>query len=591
MACGLALTLGACGGGGGGGGGGNSAPSPSASGSGAQLSASPASLNFGDVALGSTTSPVAVQFTNNGGASTGTLVVSVPGSNFSVSSSNCSVLAPGASCTVAFRFSAQSLGSYSATATVGDGSGSAPVSLSATAVAAAVSCSVVTSSTVTLSPAASAPTVGAHRPRIHVSNVLAPAAVTPGQPSNTPGAYLPADIRGAYGLPALPTLPAGWTGLTPAQLAAFGAGQTVYIIDAGSSPANVLSDLNSFSAAYGLPACTSVAPQVPMPAPGATCNFVIAYSNSAGQLTATAPAQAAGWALEIALDVEWVHAMAPLAQIVLIESPTNDDTLYAAVTLANSMAGSLGGIVSMSWGATENSSRNGASSFFNPYFSTAGMTYLAAAGDNEEGVGVPAAVPQVLGVGGTSLVYYASTNSRSEVVWNTPGSYGTGGGVSGYTPIPVYQQHTVQIPGEPTTSCATDYRAVADIAMNGDPSTGVVVVENGLTKLGVGGTSLSTPTWAGILAVANAQRALAGSATLGDIHAFLYGQVYGNAAQYAASLYDITQGNNAAASGCLLYNGTPDLSGATCAAGPGYDIPTGLGTPRFTGLSAALLTR
>ena len=403
-------------------------------------------MNFGDVALATTTAPVAVQFTNIGGASTGTLVVSVPGSNFSVASSNCSVLAPGASCTVAFRFSAQSLGSYSATATVGDGSSLAPVSLSATAVAAAVSCSVVTSGTATplsaTSSAAQAPTVGAHRPRIHVRNHLAQPLVTPGQPSNTPGAYLPADVRSAYGLPAIP---GSWAGLTPSQLASFGAGQTVYIIDAGSSPANVLNDLNSFSAAYGLPGCASVAPQVPMPAPGASCNFVLAYNNNAGQLTATVPAQASGWALEIALDVEWAHAMAPLAQIVLIESPTNNDTLYAGVTLANSMAGSLGGVVSMSWGATENGSRNGASSFFSPFFNTAGMTYVAATGDNEEAVGVPAAVPQVLGVGGTSLVYYASTGSRSEVVWNTPGSYGTGGGVSGYTPIPAYQQHSIQI--------------------------------------------------------------------------------------------------------------------------------------------------
>lgn len=583
----LTATIAACGGGGGGGG---SAPAnTSAPASTPQLTASPAALALGNQPLGSTSSGYSVQITNIGPTTTGALGVSVTGSNFSLFSTNCTTLAPNTSCTVTFKFTSQSLGTYTALATIGDGTLSTTVSLSATAVAAAVSCSASTLAGI-ISPAAPANPKGlmAFVPKIHMRNNRILPMVTAGQPSNTPGAYLPADIRAAYGLPALP---ASWSGLSASQLASYGAGQTIYIVDAGSSPANVLSDLNAFSTATGLPTCTSAAAQVPMPTPGAACNFVLAYSNNAGQLTATAPPQAAGWAMEIALDVEWAHAMAPLAQIVLIESPGPDFTLYYAVALANSMAGANGGVVSMSWGATESSSFNGGSSVLNPFFSGTGMTYLAATGDNGEAVIIPAAHPKVLAVGGTSLIYYASTTSRTEVVWNNPGTYGTGGGISGYTSIPVYQQHTVLIPGEPTLSCGSNFRAVADVSMNGDPSTGVVVYENGTRYTGVGGTSLSTPTFAGILAVANAQRALAGSGALGDIHTFMYTNVFGNASVYAASLNDITQGNNATAAGCLLYNGSPDVTGATCTAAVGYDIPTGLGTPIFSGLSTALLAK
>ena len=583
----LCAALLACGGGGGG-----SSPAPASPATPAstpQLSASPTSLALGNQPLGSTSAGYAVQITNTGPTTTGALGVSVTGSNFSVFSTNCANLAANTSCTVTFKFTAQSLGTYAAVATIGDGTLSTSVNLSATAVAAAVSCSAL-SAVASVTPATTLSQAGlaAFVPKIHVRNHKVLPMVTAGQPSNTPGAYLPADIRQAYGLPALP---ASWSGLTPAQLASYGAGQTIYIVDAGSSPANVLADLNSFSTAGGLPACTSVAAQVPMPVPGAACNFALAYSNSSGQLTATPPPQASGWALEIALDVEWAHAIAPLAQLVLIESPGPDFTLYYAVALANAMAGSQGGVVSMSWGATESSGFNGASSVLNSFFSTAGMTYLAAAGDNGEAVVIPAAHPKVLAIGGTSLVYYASTGSRTEVVWSNPGTYGTGGGISGYTPIPAYQQHTVLIPGEPTTSCGSNFRAVADLSMNADPSTGVVVYENGGRYTGVGGTSLSTPTFAGIAAVSNAQRALAGNGAIGDIHAFLYSNIYGNAGVYAGALNDITQGNNATSSGCLLYNGTPDVTGATCAAAIGYDIPTGLGTPIFSGLTAALAAK
>ena len=244
----------------------------------------------------------------------------------------------------------------------------------------------------------------------------------------------------------------------------------------------------------------------------------------------------------------------------------------------------------MSWGAPESSSFNGASTVLNSYFSTAGMSYVAATGDNSESVMVPAAHPNVLAIGGTSLIYYASTSSRTESVWGS-GSQGTGGGISGYTPLPAYQRSNVKIPGEPTLTCASNYRAIADVSMVADPSTGVMIQLAGLSRTGVGGTSLATPLFAALLAVSNAQRVLAGSATLGDIHSYLYSNIYGNATTYAASLNDITSGNNAPAAGCLLYNGTADVSGATCAAGVGYDIPTGLGTPIYPGLTNSLLSR
>lgn len=374
--------------------------------------------------------------------------------------------------------------------------------------------------------------------------------------------YTPAQIRAAYGLPATP---AAGASLTAAQAAQLGAGQTIYIVDAMHNP-NVAAELAAFNSKFGLPTCTTKAiainASLPLAAPSsASCDLSVVYSNTSGAMTATAPAYNSGWSTEISLDVQWAHAIAPLARLVLIEAPDSSvNSLLAAVGLANKMGP---GVVSMSFGANEGNWTASADS----YFSTANMTYLAAAGDSGAGVSWPAVSPKVLAVGGTSLTY-SGTGSRSEVVWS-----GSGGGTSAYTPTPSYQ--TSAVPGMGTVA----RRTVSDVAMNANPNTGqyVAVISPGSTStqwVSAGGTSMSTPQWAALLAVANSMRVQGAKAVLGAPHSVLYGQISVNASSYAGSFLDVTSGNNGTC--------------ATCSAHTGFDTPTGLGTPNGSNLLSVL---
>jgi hypothetical protein len=388
-------------------------------------------------------------------------------------------------------------------------------------------------------------------------------ALAAADPYATPKAatvYTPAQIRAAYGLPVLPGLPGLGASLSAATAATLGAGQTVYIVDAYHNP-STLADLNAFSQKFGLPTCkaltvaTSATLPLAAPAADAGCTLAVVYSTANATLTTTVPAYDSGWASEIALDVQWVHATAPLARIVLIESATAmSDQLLGAVKLANAMGP---GVVSMSFGAAEGSW----STVFDSAFTAAGMTYMAATGDNGAAVSWPAVSSNVLAVGGTSLSYGGS-GSRSETVWS-----GTGGGVSAYTARPAYQA-AVAAPGVG----ALPRRGVADVAFNADPGTGqyVAITVPGATAPGwycYGGTSLSTPQWAGLAAVANALRVAGGKAVLGPVQPLLYTKV---AATTSGAFADITSGS--------------DGSCASCKAASGYDLPTGLGTPNFAAM-------
>lgn len=380
--------------------------------------------------------------------------------------------------------------------------------------------------------------------------------------SSVVATYTPAQIRAAYGLPALP--PAG-TSLTPTQAASLGAGQTIYIVDAMHNP-NAAAELAAFNQKFGLPGCTTraIAPTASLPLPAASttaCEFSVVYNTATGGMTATAPAYDAGWATEIALDVQWAHAIAPLARLVLIESADATlNSLLGGIRLANAMGP---GVVSMSFGADEGNwtaSVDGA-------FTASRMTYLAATGDNGAGVLWPSVSANVVAVGGTTL-NYSGSGTRSESGWS-----GTGGGTSAYVATPTYQTNAV--PGLGSVA----RRTLADVAFNADPSTGqyTAVIPPGSSTpnwLSVGGTSLATPQWAGLIAIANAMRAQAAKAPLGAPHAMLYGSIATVPGSYAANFADITAGSNG--------------SCAACTARSGYDILTGLGTPRAGTLLATL---
>lgn len=363
--------------------------------------------------------------------------------------------------------------------------------------------------------------------------------------------YTPAQVRAAYGLPAL-----------TASAAQLGAGQTVYIVNAKHNP-NVAAELAAFNSKFSLPTCATrtLAANATLPlttASGSACELVVAYSTTAGALTATAPAYDSGWATEIALDVQWAHAIAPLARIVLIEAPdASVSSLANAVALANKMGP---GVVSMSFGAAEGSWTTA----YDRVFSTSGMTYLAATGDNGTQVLWPSVSSKVLAVGGTTLTYTGS-GTRSETTWS-----GTGGGTSAYVALPSYQSGSIG---------GYARRAVADVAFNADPNSGqyVALIAPGTTTtrwISAGGTSLATPQWAGLIAVANALRASASKAALGQVHATLYQSIGAVPTVYATAFKDVTTGSHGSCS--------------TCNAVTGYDTPTGWGTPNATALLASL---
>jgi subtilase family serine protease len=377
--------------------------------------------------------------------------------------------------------------------------------------------------------------------------------------STTVTTYTPAQIRAAYGLP---TLPASTANLTAAQAAQLGAGQTIYIVNAKHDP-NIVAELAAFNAQFGLPSCTTrtLAANASLPLAAASksgCELVVAYTTTAGALTATAPAYDSGWATEIALDVQWAHATAPLARLVLIEAPdASVASLSKAVALANRMGA---GVVSMSFGAGEGSW----TSSYDNVFTGAGMSYLAATGDDGMAVSWPSVSTRVLAVGGTTLSYSGS-GARSETTWS-----GTGGGTSTHVALPSYQSGTVG---------GYAKRAVADVAFNADPNSGqyVALISPGTTTtrwISAGGTSLATPQWAGLLAIANAMRVASAKTVLGQPHAAVYQQIGAVPAQYAAAFKDVATGSHGTCS--------------NCAAKTGYDTPTGWGTPNASALLQSL---
>lgn len=373
--------------------------------------------------------------------------------------------------------------------------------------------------------------------------------------------FTPAQIRAAYKLPAVAA-----TGVvsTAAARAALGAGQTIYLIDAYHNP-NTFSDLNAYSTALNLPACTSLAISatavLPLAPASATagCAFGVVYAGATTGRTATAPAYNAGWATEIALDVESAHAIAPLARIILIEAASASlSALGNAITIANTMGP---GVVSMSFGAPE----GGWVSSIDTLFQGKGMQYTASTGDSGAAVNWPAVSAHVVATGGTSLVFNGVA-ARTETVWS-----GTGGGTSAYVPVPSYQS--------PLSKTVT-MRRVADVAFDSDPYTGqymaLTIPGKALAYYSVGGTSIAAPEWAGLLAVASAQRALVSLPALTSVHNALYLNVLSTAATYLQSFLDVAKGS--------------DGTCATCTATTGYDTSTGLGSPNATDLLSVLST-
>jgi subtilase family serine protease len=347
-----------------------------------------------------------------------------------------------------------------------------------------------------------------------------------GPPSS---AFSPSQIRHAYGFD---------------QIVNQGAGQTIGIVDAYDDP-SAEADLGVFDAQFGLPTCTT--------------------SNGCFRkvFSGTKPAANSNWAVEIALDVEWAHAMAPRATILLVEAPSNSfSNLLAGVDLAVRDGASA---VSMSWTVGEFSGENG----YDNHFVTSGVTFLAASGDNGTGVAYPAASPDVIGVGGTTLHLNTNGSYLSETAWS-----GSGGGLSKYEREPSFQAQFA-IPND-----SRGYRGAPDVSYDGDPGTGYAIYDSvGVSGYAgwfqVGGTSAGTPQWAALIAIANSSRAAVRKANLSSTDTTIYSLAKTGA---STDFHAVTQGTN----------GT---CGTLCTAGAGYDYVTGLGTPQTSPLVTALATQ
>ncbi len=321
-----------------------------------------------------------------------------------------------------------------------------------------------------------------------------------------------------------------------------GAGQIIAIVDAYHDP-NALSDLNTFNAQYGyakLSACTSLSQSGPC--------FEQVYAQG------SKPSVNSGWVLEESLDIEWAHAEAPGAKIVLVEAASNSNAnLFGAVAYANSIGATE---VSMSWGGNESSGETS----YDSSFTHAGTLYTVSAGDSGHGAEYPAASPNVIAVGGTTLNGCSGTSCAgftSETTWSS-----SGGGISAYESLPSYQRgYTGQVYGASNIAAlAGNMRGIPDVSFDANPNTGVSVYDS--TKYSgqsgwftLGGTSVGAPNWAGILA---AGKAAGQTALQGD------GAIYSGG--YSTNLRDITSGTNGSC-------------GTDCTAGAGYDLVTGLGSP------------
>ncbi|HET8606817.1 MAG TPA: S53 family peptidase [Gaiellaceae bacterium] len=319
--------------------------------------------------------------------------------------------------------------------------------------------------------------------------------------SSAPSGLSPAQIQSAYGFPTSSTA---------------GATQTIAIVDAYDDP-SAESDLAVFSSQYGLPACTSA-------------NGCFAKVNQNGG--SAAPRKDAGWALEISLDVQWAHAIAPGARILLVEASSNS---FANLLAAEDYAKTHAQYVSNSWGGSESSGE----AQYDSHFVQSGVSFFVSAGDNGLPAEYPSSSPDVISVGGTTLHLDLPTSDPGfETGWSSGG-----GGCSAYEPATAAQAAFASY-GQAGCGGA---RATPDVSLDADPASGVSVYDSVRYQgqsgwYTVGGTSASSPMWA------------ARSADAGVVVDSAY--VYGSGIAYR----DITSGDNGAP--CLV----------------GFDLCTGRGS-------------
>ena len=373
---------------------------------------------------------------------------------------------------------------------------------------------------------------------------------------DTPALLYPNHLFGAPVGGVKPLSTAAPTGLTPAQvrqaygfdqirfangtIAGDGSGTTIAVVGAFDNP-NIASDLHQFNLAFGLP----------------DCGFT--KVNQTGGTNY--PPVDKGWAGEMAMDVQWAHAMAPKANILLVEATDNSyENMFAAVAFAAKQPGVVA--VSMSFGGPEYAGQRTFDSVFKTPAGHNGVTFIAASGDTGSPVSYPASSPNVLSVGGTRITLNGSNTITSETGWS-----GSGGGISSVEPLPAYQKGVVP--------ASVTRRACPDVSYNADPLSGIAVydtVNNPASApwYSLGGTSAGAPQLAAMVAIAAQGRTLAGLPTLDGATQTLPA-IY---AMASSNFRDVKTGKS---------TGSPNYSAAS-----GYDFVTGRGSPIAQNFVAAL---
>ena len=348
--------------------------------------------------------------------------------------------------------------------------------------------------------------------------------------------YTPAQVRTAYGLN---------------SVSQEGQGETIAIVDAYSQP-DIVADIATFSTDFGLPQMNGVGG-----------NPTLSIMVPTGQTGPNLPPANIAAGIEISLDVEYVHTIAPMANIDLVLAQNlNGDSLYGAEVDGAPFASAVGfaetlpgvTVVSNSYGSSEFSGENS----FDPEFTTPknNVAFVFSTGDFGAPGQYPANSPNVVAVGGTSL-YALSFKGQygKEIGWS-----GSGGGVSQFETTPSFQS---------ANGVNFGMRSTPDVSMLADPNTGVFVLDSfdgGLFE--VGGTSLSAPMWAGVIALGDQARGSAGALSSTGVLNSLYGAY--DSSNYLNDFHDVTTGNNG------------------FAAGTGYDLVTGIGTPKVANIITLL---
>ncbi len=384
------------------------------------------------------------------------------------------------------------------------------------------------------------------RPNIALGNtrVARPAAF-----NGTVVGLTPAQVNKAYGLDQLLTGKFSSVFGDPNGGIDLGTNQTITIIGAFRAP-TLQADLDLFSDTFALPRTT------------------LEIVNAQG-----VPAINAGWAAELALDVQWAHAIAPNANIrvVLAETDLTSDLLSGdpnnpnqtpAIDVATNLA-RAGGVISMSFGSDELITDLNLQTKFNNA-NTPMISFLASAGDDAGLISHPGVDPSVLSVGGTRLSVEDDGTYIGESAWSDGG-----GGISSFFERPIYQTG-VTIGGV----AIGDNRVVPDVSILADPASGVAVfnttpdVFNDTGWSAIGGTSAGTPMWAALVTLANQLRLAFDSDYIGqDLNRTIYSIGKINPED---NFNDIVTGANA----------NPAI--------PGFDLATGWGTPKAQELIPSL---